>query len=121
MNKYGYLAVMSALLVAFMIFTSCAAKSAEPSPTTPARTGTTVEILIENYVYVPAAITVVPGTTVVWTNKDSVQHTVTSRTSLFDSGLFPKDKEFSYTFNQKGTFEYYCIPHPYMVGKVIVE
>ncbi len=46
---------------------------------------------------------------------------MTSRTSLFDSGLFGKDKSFSYTFSQKGEYEYYCIPHPYMTGKVIVE
>jgi plastocyanin len=97
-------------------------------PTQPGQTagpdytpGLMTAVIIENYAYSPATLTVSAGTTVTWTNRDSVQHTVTSRAPLFDSGLFGKDKSYSYTFTQKGSYEYYCIPHPYMTGKVIVE
>jgi plastocyanin len=91
------------------------------APTATIAPGAAAAVAIDNYVYIPAALTVSVGTAVTWTNKDSVAHTVTTRTALFDSGLFGKDKSFSYTFSQKGEYEYYCIPHPYMVGKVIVE
>jgi plastocyanin len=95
----------------------------KPTTTQPTTTapGTTAAVVIENYAYSPATLTVAAGTMVTWTNKDSVGHTVTTRTPLFDSGLFGKDKSYSYTFTQKGSYEYYCIPHPYMAGKVIVE
>jgi plastocyanin len=80
-----------------------------------------VEIKIENYEYAPASVTISPGTTVTWVNKDSVQHTVTERNGVFDSGLFSLNKTFSYVFTNPGEYEYYCIPHPYMTGKVIVK
>jgi amicyanin len=79
------------------------------------------EVIIQNYAYVPAALTVKTGTKVTWTNKDTVKHTVTTDKPFFDSGLFGKDQSYSFTFNDNGTYEYYCIPHPYMTGKVIVE
>jgi amicyanin len=78
-------------------------------------------VVIENYLYSPETLTVKAGTTVTWTNKDSIGHTVTTKATLFDSGLLGKGQSYSYTFTQAGSYEYYCIPHPYMVGKVIVE
>ena len=79
------------------------------------------EVEIEDFAYAPVTITIKVGTTVTWTNKDSVRHTVTSDTGLFDSGLFGKGESFSYTFTETGTFTYFCTPHPYMKGTVIVE
>lgn len=85
-----------------------------------------VEVLMENIVYNPPQITVAPGTTVVWTNLDEVVHTVTSGTrenpdGIFDSGDIPAGGTFSYTFEEPGTYDYFCIPHPGMDGTVIVE
>ena len=51
---------------------------------------------------------------------DTVEHTVTSDNGLFDSGLFGKDATFSFTFEEKGSYPYYCIPHPNMVATVSV-
>jgi plastocyanin len=78
-----------------------------------------------NYSFDPAVITVTVGTTVVWTNKDNVSHTVTSDTGLFDSGLLANAGTFSFTFAQAGTYPYYCRPHggpggTGMSGKIIV-
>jgi len=125
------------LVIGLMAVISCSASS-QPTTTTPGTNtqvkptgtaepgpdytpGATAGVLIENYAYSPAEITITAGTTVTWTNKDSVRHTVTTRNPLFDSGLFAKGESFSYTFNQAGDFEYYCIPHPYMTGKVSVK
>jgi hypothetical protein len=64
------------------------------------------------------------GAIVVWYNNDSVNHTVTARNNSFDnSNLSPGEPgdTFRYTFEQSGTFEYYCKIHPSMVGKIIIE
>ena len=79
-----------------------------------------MEIEIEDFAYAPASLTVKVGTTVTWTNKDNVRHTVTSDTGVFDSGLFGKDASFSFTFTEVGVFPYFCTPHPYMVATVTV-
>ncbi len=84
-------------------------------------TPTSTEPKISDFAFVPPTITVSAGTTVTWTNNDSVAHTVTTRSTLFDSGNLSRSDTFSYTFAQSGTFEYYCTIHPYMTGKVIVE
>ena len=61
------------------------------------------------------------GGTVVWINKDTTAHTVTSNTSLFNSGSLTTGVTWSYTFTQVGTYHYYCIFHPMMVGTIIVH
>ncbi|MCP1716220.1 glucose/arabinose dehydrogenase/plastocyanin [Methanocalculus alkaliphilus] len=78
------------------------------------------DIRIENFAFQPQSITIEAGTTVIWTNSDPVDHTVTSTEGIFDSGLFGKGEEFEYTFNEPGTYPYFCIPHPQMTGEVIV-
>lgn len=68
-------------------------------------------VSVTNGSYSPETITVPVGTTVTWTNNGTVQHTVTADDDLFDSGLLDVGGTFSYTFNEEGTFPYYCIPH----------
>jgi plastocyanin len=86
---------------------------------TPAAPGTTVDI--KNFAFSPVTLTISNGQTVTWTNMDSVSHTVTSTTGVFDSGPISPGQTFSYTFNNAGTFEYSCTIHPTMQhGKVIV-
>lgn len=79
--------------------------------------------------FTPAAIVVPAGTTVTWTNEDTVVHTVTSGPTdgrigtadgLFDSGNIPAGGTFSVTFDQPGEFPYHCTPHPWMKGHVTV-
>ncbi len=89
----------------------------QKAPTAPAQ----VEVAIEGFAFKPAEITVPVGSTITWYNKDSATHTVTAQDKIFDSGSLSSGGTFSYTFEQKGTFEYYCILHPYMKGKVVVE
>jgi amicyanin len=122
-----FTALLTGLVLIFTLAAVSCGTAATPAATLTATTtaastnGATAAVVIENYLYTPETLTVKAGTTVTWTNKDSVSHTVTTKATLFDSGLLGKDKSYSYTFTQKGSYEYYCIPHPYMVGKVIVE
>lgn len=81
------------------------------------------EVTIQQYSFEPMTIKVKVGTKVTWTNKDSVAHTVTTQDgapAAIDSGLFGKNKSYSFTFTKSGTYNYYCQPHPYMKGTVIV-
>ena len=71
--------------------------------------------------YSQNVITVKVGTTVTWTNKDSVIHTVTEVNDGFDSGFLKQGDTWSFTFDEPGEYEYYCLPHPWMRAKVIVE
>lgn len=72
--------------------------------------------------YSPNVITITKGTTVKWVNEDpNMMHTVTEVGGAFDSGFFNTGESWSYTFNEVGEFEYYCLPHPWMRGKVVVS
>ncbi len=80
--------------------------------------------------FLPGSPIIAVGTTVTWTNNDAVAHTVTSGSStgtvaspdgLFDSGDIAPGETFSYTFTEAGTFDYFCTPHPWMMGTVIVS
>ena len=77
----------------------------------------------------PNTVSVKVGDTVTWTNGDATMHTVTSGTSAnnvgtpdgtFDSGFLAEGATWSYTFTEAGEFPYFCKPHPWMIGKVIV-
>jgi plastocyanin len=70
----------------------------------------------------PVSLTVAVGTAVTWTNNDSVAHTVTSDTKVFDSGsITAAVGTYSYTFTVAGTYNYHCTIHPMMTAKIIVQ
>ena len=79
-----------------------------------------VLVEIRNYAFNPDSITVPAGTTVTWRNFDTVQHTATSTTGKFDSGIIGPGRNYSYTFQDPGTYDYYCTIHPYMKAQVVV-
>ena len=68
----------------------------------------------------PNPVEVKVGETVTWINDDSGRHTVTSKYGTFDSGMMGKGQSFSYTFDKAGEYQYFCEPHPNMVGTVVV-
>lgn len=71
----------------------------------------------------PQTLVIKAGTTVQWINAGSKVHTVTEEHSAWDSGSLEPGERYSRTFEEKGTFAYYCIPHKEMgmVGTVIVN
>ena len=83
-------------------------------------------VYMRHDLFSPARIQVVLGTTVTWTNQDTVSHNVTiapvvmSSSSNWESGLLSPGQSFSYTFTSQGTFQYHCQEDPGMVGVVIV-
>ena len=92
-----------------------------PTRATPTRPKATVrQSVIRNLKFVPR-IEVEAGTTVEWKNSDPLPHTVTAPDKRFDSGLIGSGKTWRRTFNEKGTFHYQCLPHPFMTGIVVVK
>lgn len=81
------------------------------------------QVLINNFAFGPATLTVKRGTTVTWINKDGDAHTVTAvgARPLFASNPFDTGDSFSFTFNAPGTYAYFCKIHPTMKGTVVVQ
>ncbi len=81
----------------------------------------TANVDIQDFTFVQSDLTVKAGTTVVWTNKDSSTHTVTSDTgTALNSGNLSLNQTFSMVFTTPGTYTYHCGLHPFMTGKVTV-
>ncbi|MEA2642384.1 MAG: hypothetical protein QOF51_3778 [Chloroflexota bacterium] len=76
---------------------------------------------IANFAFSPEPISVAAGATVNWTNTDAFEHTVTAVGGSFDSGLIGAGASFGLTFNDPGTYEYFCALHDFMKGTVVVS
>lgn len=79
------------------------------------------EVTIDNFSFGPMELTVPAGTQVTWINKDDVPHVVMSVDNKFKSKALDTDDKFSFTFQQAGTYEYFCSVHPKMTGKIVVK
>jgi plastocyanin len=83
------------------------------------------KVTIKNLKYEPAEISVKTGETVVWTNKDDNDHTVTGDNGgpddAFKSDNLGSGDKFNYTFAKKGKYKYHCKYHPRMKGTVTVQ
>lgn len=80
----------------------------------------TRRVSIQNFDYSPNNISVRAGSTVVWTNYDSVPHTVTDISGSFNSGVISPGSTYRLTLSNPGTYYYYCTLHPNMRGTVTV-
>jgi len=80
-----------------------------------------VHVSIQGFAFSPASLAVNVGDTVVFTNQDAVGHTATANGGGFDTGILQHGQSKSVTLTQKGSFGYFCIPHPSMVGTIVVE
>src|ERR1700737_1028654 len=79
------------------------------------------EVKIDNFSFGPTALTVAAGTTVTWTNRDDIPHTVVSEDKVFKSKVLDTDEKFSFMFTKPGTYGYFCSVHPKMTGKGVVH
>jgi plastocyanin len=110
----------AAMMIAIMLLLAGSPRlTADPQQAASA----TTEVKIDNFSFGPATLTVPVGTTVTWTNRDDIPHTVVSTDDpkAFKSKVLDTDEQFSYTFTKTGIFPYFCSVHPKMTGKVIVQ
>lgn len=80
-------------------------------------------VTIDNFSFNPAALTVPVGTTVTWTNRDDIPHTIVDARDkkAFKSKPMDTDDKFSFTFAMAGTYKYFCSLHPHMQGTITVK
>ncbi len=92
-----------------------------------------VNVRIIGNSYSPKVIQVTPGTKVTWVNEDVFSYmagefsgihnvvTIGEPPERFASPLLAHGERFSFTFEEEGTYDYICTPHPYMEARVIVK
>lgn len=100
---------------------SGAAGAGAGGPTRVDPTARMVEIDIAQMSFAEREVTVEPGTTVRWVNRDPVVHTVTSDEELWASPPVEPGASYEFTFGEPGRYGYHCIPHPFMKGTIVVE
>ncbi len=104
--------VMIATLLLFAALPGSSAKTPQPAG---------AEVKVDNFSFGPATLTVAVGTTVTWTNRDDIPHTIVSTDKVFKSKVLDTDEKFSFTFSKAGTYPYFCSIHPKMTGSVVVQ
>jgi amicyanin len=112
--------VLCALRLA-VLFSALASTACLAEDQTNAGAGPVATVSMDHNTFNPCEITVVPGTTVTWVNKEAMPHTVVDTNKGFRSKILAKDASFSFTFATAGDYDYLCSIHPNMKGKVIVK
>jgi plastocyanin len=120
-KKIVYIALI--LVSCAMLIYSCSKGYNSSSPTyVPPGTGTgvTASVSIQNMAFTPDTLKVKTGTTVTWTNMDSVPHTVTELDGIFSSGNIAAGQTYNYMFGAVGSYTYHCTIHPMMKSAVVI-
>jgi len=121
------LALASILLI---VAAACGSESpAAPTPApSPGPSGPSSTVSIPNgasflttTAFSPDVDDIAVGTTVTWTNSDTTTHTSTSDQPGWNSGSVAPGRQFSFTFQNAGTFSYHCTIHPNMIGTIVVH
>jgi len=110
------LGLLSTVMVAVILLSAASSYSSTKTPQP-----TTAEVKVDNFSFGPATLTVAVGTTVTWTNRDDIPHTIVSTEKIFKSKVLDTDEKFSFTFDKAGTYPYFCSIHPKMTGSVVVQ
>jgi plastocyanin len=109
------------MFVAFALLSSIRGKESEIRDLVPVKDAK-AEVVIDNFSFSPKTLTVPVGATVIWTNRDTVPHVVTSADDHFrKSPVLKTGQHFSNTFATEGIYSYLCSIHHRMTGKIIVK
>jgi len=115
-NKVWIAGLVALVVIAMLLLAGSPSVKANDQPSS-----ASAEVKIDNFSFGPETIKVSVGTTVTWTNRDDIPHTVVSTDGVFKSKVRDTDEKFSYTFTKAGTYPYFCSVHPKMTGKVVVQ
>jgi plastocyanin len=114
-RTFRILSFQASVLVASAMLMSTVAAVTRAAPPAAAA------VQIDNFTFKAPVVTVKPGTTVTWTNRDDIPHTVVSKGGVFKSKVLDTGDSFSFTFAKLGQFGYYCSLHPHMTGTIVVK
>jgi plastocyanin len=121
MKRIILLMTVAALALVSTLFVVSVA-GAHKHPTAAAHKHPTRTVLIQNFSFKPANITIKRGAKVIWINRDSTAHTATANNGRsFDSGRLGPGQRFSHTFKRAGKKSYHCEIHPDMRASVVVK
>jgi plastocyanin len=121
MRRIILLMTLAAVVVVGTLF-AVSASEAHKLPTAMAQTHPTKTVLIQNFSFKPAQITIKRGTKVRWINKDSTTHTATANNGRsFDSGRLRPGQRYTHTFKSAGKKSYHCEIHTDMKGTITVR
>ncbi|MBI2855119.1 MAG: cupredoxin family copper-binding protein [Chloroflexi bacterium] len=118
MNKLGLIAALllnGVILLFWGCSTSGQGQTSQDTTTAVLGQG---QVIIKEFAFSPAQLTVRVGDTVTWTNGDSVSHTATG--DGWNSGNLSNGQKYSKRFDTTGTYDYLCQIHPAMKGGIIV-
>ena len=113
--------VCIASLFAMVMVATLLLSAASPGSPAKAPRAASAEVKVDNFSFGPGTLTVAVGTTVTWTNRDDIPHTIVSTDRVFKSKVLDTDEKFSFTFAKAGTYAYFCSIHPKMTGSVVVQ
>ena len=123
-------------LVLGLLLTACASSSSTPSPTSSTtsatatgssagqKTVTSDTVVIKNFAFSPASLTVSPGAAVTVRNEDSVTHTLTDKadSKLFNTGpVSPGQTKTFKAPDKPGSYPFFCTIHQFMIGTLVVS
>jgi plastocyanin len=120
----GLVALLGVLLLAIACGSGPAGGGATPAPSAssgPAAPAGGSMVVIDNFMFMPATLTVPVGTTVTWKFDDSTEHTVTANDNSFSSPPMSGGRTYTHTFSTAGTVAYHCSIHPFMTGTIVVR
>ncbi|AMM17707.1 MAG: cupredoxin family copper-binding protein [Pseudomonadota bacterium] len=85
--------------------------------------GPTAAVVIDNFSFSPAQLSVAAGATVTWENRDDIPHTIVNDATprTFKSPPLDSGEKFSQVFVKPGTYKYFCSLHPHMTGTIVVK
>lgn len=112
-----------ALLAGLLCLAAVAVACGSPAPSAPApATNAQNTVAIKNFMFMPATITVAPGTKITVRNDDSTQHTLTASGKMFDTGTIDQNGTKTFTApTNPGSYAYICDIHQFMQGTVVVK
>jgi plastocyanin len=110
-------ALRAVRIATLLIATNAAAGSAF------ADVGPTTAVVIDNFSFSPARLSVMAGATVTWENRDDIPHTIVNDATprTFRSPPLDAGETFSKVFVKPGTYKYFCSLHPHMTGTIVVK
>jgi len=115
-SKAWITGLVAPVMIAMLLLAGSPSLTANDQPS-----AANAEVKIDNFSFGPQTLAVPVGTTVTWTNRDDIPHTVVSTDGVFKSRVQDTDEKFSYTFTKAGIYPYFCSVHPKMTGKIVVQ
>jgi len=123
MVKEMFVVTIAAAIIMVLAASGCKSDSSYSSgpSSNPPPPSTPNTVSMGGSAFSPASMTISKGTTVTWKNNDSMVHTSTSDTGVWDTGDIGQGESRTTTFNTAGTFKYHCSLHSYMTGTIVVQ